>query len=141
MTQGKDMPTQAELTSKFAIQMQEFGFSRRMGVSSPVLFQSCFNRVPWGQVTLVRRKVGGLAASNSGNFDGSANIASFPYLRMDFFEVLLTAVSWDGGGDEEVKEKYKFVCRKVKVQYRQQEHHGKLKAPVGGDMLSLVQSS
>jgi len=140
MTQVASMPTQDALNKMFAVQMQEFSFSRRMDLSSPVMFQSCFNRVPWGQVTLVRRKVGGLEMGLDGTFQGSGKVASYAYLRIEFFEVLLTSAGYTGGGPEEVKEKYKFVCRKIEMKYRQQEHHGKLKPVISSTQLSLVQS-
>ena len=37
------------------------------------------------------------------------------YLRIEFYDVMLTELNWDD--DETVKEKFKFVCRRAKVQY------------------------
>ena len=52
------------------------------------------------------------------------------YLRIDFTDLLITELDWDEG--EVIKEKYKFVCRGVKMQYKPQASDGTLGSAVPG---------
>jgi type VI protein secretion system component Hcp len=123
----------------YPIQMEPFSFSRLMDVASIDLFYNCFNTKSYDTAVLVRRKVGGLQMGTDGRFDKSSNIAAVPYLRIDFTSVLIVAIDWDGG--DTVKEKVKFVCRTIKVSYRQQMFHGKAPTVITGGVLSLVKAS
>jgi type VI protein secretion system component Hcp len=123
----------------YPIQMEPFSFSRLMDVASMDLFSNCFNTKSYKSAVLVRRKVGGLKIGTGGRFDKDSNIAAVPYLRIDFTSVLIVAIDWDGG--DTVKEKVKFVCRTIKVSYRQQVFEGKAPKVITGGELSLVKAS
>ena len=118
--------------SLYPIEMEPFSFTRQIDLASPVLFYNCFQTKPFDSATLVRRKL-------TGTVQGSNKIASVPFLRIDFSAVLLVSVDWDGS--EEIKEKCKFVCRSVKVQYRPQRQDGSPGDTIGGDWLSLKKST
>jgi len=131
--QGLNVSTgQGTSGSLYPIEMEPFSFTRQVDLASPVLFYNCFQTKPFDSATLVRRKMTGTAL-------GSNNITSLPFLRIEFSSVLLISVDWDG--DEEVKEKCKFVCRSVKVQYRPQRPDGSPGDPIGGDWLSLKKTT
>jgi type VI protein secretion system component Hcp len=100
----------------FPIQLEEVSVTRQIDQASPLLFQRCFLCQDFASATVVMRKSGGLLYGDQGN------ISSMPFLRIDFKPILITSISWDGG--EIVKEKLKFVCREVKVQYRPQNSDG-----------------
>jgi type VI protein secretion system component Hcp len=116
----------------YTIEMEPFGFSKQIGTSSIPLFYSCFQTKSFDSATVVMRKSGGV-------FDSDTGLAAVPFLRIDFNAVLIVALDWDGG--EIVKEKCKFVCRKVAVQYCQQWHDGTPFSPLGGDFLSLQKAT
>jgi type VI protein secretion system component Hcp len=118
---------------KFPIEMTPFQFTRQIDIASPLLFQRCFKTKPYNSAALVMRKVGGV------QFGAKKNIAAMPFLRIDFDTVLIIKVDWDAG--DVVKEKCSFVCRGVKVQYRQQAHHGAGFREIGGMDLSLVNTT
>lgn len=107
----------------YPVEMQPFQFTRQFDVGSPTLFQLCANSVPLKSAAMVQRKSGG-AQNTSG--------ISECFLRLDFIDVLLTTVSWDIS-DAILKEKVKFVCRSISVQYRAQNEDGSLNPPVYGE--------
>jgi len=100
----------------FPVQMDEVGITRQLDRASPLLFQKCFLTQSFVSATVVMRKAGDLL------YGPKNNIASMPFLRIDFTPVLITSINWDVA--EVVKEKLKFVCRDVKVQYRPQNNDG-----------------
>ena len=118
--------------SLYPIEMEPFSFSRQIDIASPVLFYNCFQTKPFNSAVLVRRRMSGLVP-------GSSNLTSIPFLRIDFGSVLLISVDWDGS--EQIKEKCKFVCRSVKVQYRPQRPDGSPGDTIGGDWLSLKKTT
>ncbi len=131
--QGLNVSTgQGASGSLYPIEMEPFSFTRQIDLASPVLFYNCFQTKPFDSATLVRRKL-------VGTVQGSNSIASIPFLRIEFSAVLLISVDWDGS--EEIKEKCKFVCRSVKVQYRPQRQDGSPGDIIGGDWLSLKKST
>jgi type VI protein secretion system component Hcp len=103
----------------YPIEMEPFSFSRKFDLASPTLFQNCFLTKPFVSATVVMRKTGGIGTK----------VGNIAFLRIDFTDVLIIAIDWDGG--EQVKEKCKFVCRTVKVQYAQQKSDGTAMSPVG----------
>lgn len=121
--------------SSYTIEMEPFGFSRQIDVASMALFYSCFQTKSFDSATVVMRKTGGVRFTE-GPYKG---LAAVPYMRIDFNAVLVVSLDWDGG--EVVKEKCKFVCRKVSVKYAQQDHKGTARAPAGGDWLSLQKAT
>jgi type VI protein secretion system component Hcp len=92
-------------------------------MASPVMFQDCGKATPYAYAAIVQRKVvgGGLA-----NTDGSSSLMS--YLRIDFKDVVITQLSWNSQ-DDGIKETFQIVCAQAAVQYRQQQHSGKVNAP------------
>jgi type VI protein secretion system component Hcp len=100
----------------FPIQLEEVSITRQIDQASPLLFQRCFLTQDFASATLVMRKAGDLMYGPKGN------IASMPFLRIDFKPILITSITWDVG--DVVKEKLKFVCREIKVQYRPQKNDG-----------------
>ena len=47
------------------------------------------------------------------------------YVRIDFFNVVITELSWNSE-DDGVKETFQFVCDEAHVHYRQQIHTGEV---------------
>jgi type VI protein secretion system component Hcp len=94
----------------------QFSFTRQMDVASPTLFERCGNMQAFKGAVLVKRKFTGNKAFHEAFF------------RMEFDHVLLTGIDWDDG--EVVKEKCSFICRQLRVIYRQQMGQGKM-----GDMV------
>jgi type VI secretion system secreted protein Hcp len=103
--------------------VDEFEVKRMFDIASPTLFQLCANSTSLKSATLVQRK-GGSSQSTMG-------IAPC-HLRIDFYDILLTSVSWDVE-DQGIEEKLKFVCRKISVQYKPQKPDGTLGSPVHGE--------
>jgi type VI protein secretion system component Hcp len=123
------MPAASGQSRLYPLEMEAVSFSRRMDRFSPLLFQLCFKTKSFDSVVVVKRKSSGAGA----NSDGIANI---PYFRVEFKQVLVVGVDWDAD-DAMVKEKCKFVCRSVAVQYRQQMHDGSAGVTVGGEVLQI----
>ncbi len=98
----------------YPVVLEPFSFTRLMDKASPIFFQNCCNSVSFDSATLVKRKVTG------------ASLVLQAFLRIDFSNVLIIGLDWDDGNV--VKEKCKFICRGVTVQYRQQAHDGSLGA-------------
>jgi type VI protein secretion system component Hcp len=113
----------------YPIEMEPFSFTRKVDIASPTLFTNCFLTKPFKSASVVMRKSGGI----------KTNLGNIGFLRLDFTDVLLVAVDWDGG--EQVKEKCKFVCRTVKVQYAQQDNDGTALTPIATEPLSLQKAT
>jgi type VI secretion system secreted protein Hcp len=107
----------------YPVEVDEFEVKRMFDIASPTLFQICANSSTLKSATLVQRK--------SGSSQSTMGIAPC-HLRIDFYDVLLTAVSWDVE-DQGIEEKLKFVCRKISVQYKPQKPDGTLGAAVHGE--------
>jgi type VI protein secretion system component Hcp len=103
----------------FPVDMEPFSFTRLIDRASPLLFENCANSVGFASATLVKRKVTG------------QTLALQAFLRLDFKDVLLVGISWDDG--DILKEKCKFICRGVTVQYRRQASDGTLAAPASAE--------
>jgi type VI protein secretion system component Hcp len=103
--------------SPFPLRMDEFSITRRYDCASPVLFQKCAKSESFQSASLIKRKAVG------------DKLRSF--LRFDFDDVLVTHIDWQDA--EVIKETFKFVFRKMTVQYKTQAHSGTLNAanPVG----------
>lgn len=110
-------------TDGYPVEVQPFEFTRQYDWASPTLFQYCANSTPLKSATLVQRKAGGMQTSDALNLC---------FLRIDFTDVLLISVSWDIA-DAVLKEKVKFICRGIKVQYKVQDEAGELYATTSGD--------
>jgi type VI protein secretion system component Hcp len=104
---------------KFPVDMEPFSFSRLIDRASPLLFENCANSISFASATLVKRKVTG------------QSLALQAFLRLDFKDVLMVGISWDDG--DIIKEKCKFICRGVTVQYRRQASDGSLAAAASAE--------
>ena len=98
--------------SMYPIEMEPFSFSKQLDRSSVFLFLNCFKVNQLASAAVVMRKSAGT----------NSNIGNIAFLRIDFTDVLIISVDWDGS--ENVKEKCKFVCRSVKVRYYPQNMDG-----------------
>jgi len=101
------------------VDMEPITFTRFVDQASMSLFQALVAAETLDSITVVKRKAAGT--------DHSGEI----YLRVDFTKALLTCLEWD---DDElcVEEKWKFICREVKMQFRPQRDDGSLGAVVSG---------
>lgn len=107
-----------ERSKAYPVDLEPVTFSRQMDKASPLLFEMCCNSQSFASATLVKRKAAGTDAS------GQA------FLRIDFKDVLVIGVDWDSG--DLVKERCRFICRGVKVQYKPQLPNGTLGGAVPG---------
>lgn len=115
----------------YPVEVQPFQFTKQLDQTSPLLFYFCANSVPLKSATMVARKASGqkYSAAPSGG-QTVVQQGYWGYLRIDFFDVLVTSVSWDV--DEAVsKEKVKLICRRIQVQYRAQQPDGSMSEPIG----------
>jgi type VI protein secretion system component Hcp len=105
-------------STRYPLEVEPVSFSRLMDQASTVLFQGLCESQTFASATIVRRTHIG---------DGMGGKA---YLRLDFTDVMIVSIDWDE--DDVIKEKYKFVCRGVKVQFRPQASDGSLSAAISG---------
>ncbi len=113
-------PAEIKKIVPFPLRMDEFSMTRRFDKASPVLFQCCARSTTFKSAAMVKRKT-------VGKLDGTDRYGLQSFLRFDFTDVLVTHVGWDDA--EVIKETIIFVFRGLTVQYCQQRHDGKLKAP------------
>ena len=111
----KKKSRQAITALSFPVELDPFSFTRQVDRASPLLFESCASTTSFASATIVKRKV-----------TGQTTYALQGYLRIDFTDVLLVGLTWDDG--EMIKEKCKFICRGVRVQYKPQVPDGTLAA-------------
>jgi len=98
------------------VDFDNFTFTRVIDGASPRFFDACCNQVSFQSAALVKRvAVGGGA--------GNAVQRSVGFIRFDFRDVMLTSVDWDDG--DLVTESCTFICKAMKVRYRQQRASGK----------------
>lgn len=102
---------------KFPIEFDEFSFSRVIDGASPAFFSACCNQESFRSATLVRRIATGTR--------GGAQRQAAGFLRLEFKDVLLTGINWDDG--ELVTESVTFICKALRVRYRQQTADAGLK--------------
>jgi type VI protein secretion system component Hcp len=113
-------PEEIKKIVPFPLRMDEFSLTRRFDKLSPVLFQCCARSVTFKSASLVKRKT-------VGTVEQADKFGLLSFLRLDFTDVLVTHVGWDDA--EVIKETVRFIFRGVTMQYCQQEHDGRLKAP------------
>ena len=118
---GKNEPKKQKFSSwisngaaakTYPVELDEFEFERTMDKASPLLFQACVNKETLPSIVLIKRKDIGSRAGRDA------------YLRLEFSEVLMISIDWNTA--PQVKEKCKFIARKVQIQYRPQAHAGAL---------------
>jgi type VI protein secretion system component Hcp len=105
-------------SARYPLEVEPVSFSRLMDQASTVLFEGLCKSQTFASATIVRRMSTG---------DGMGGKA---YLRLDFTDVMIVGLDWDE--EDVIKEKYKFVCRGVKVQFRPQASDGSLAAAISG---------
>jgi type VI protein secretion system component Hcp len=96
-------------------------FERLIDRASPTFFMSCCTSKTFDSAVLVKRLSQGEI--------GGKSLPSQGYLRIEFYKVLITDISWDDG--ELVKEKCEFTCHSMKLIYRKQDNSGRLQAWAG----------
>lgn len=94
----------------YPVEFNEFRFSRLIDAASPTFFQACCNSTSFHSAALVKRVLIGEA--------GSTEVRARGYLRFDFRGVLLTGVDWSDG--DLVQEQCTFICRAMRLRYKQQ---------------------
>lgn len=115
----KKKSSQAIAKLAFPVETDPFEITRLFDRASPLLFESCASTTSFDSATIVKRKVTG------------QTMALQSYLRIDFNEVLLVGLTWSDG--ELLKEKVRFICRGLRVQYRQQGADGSLGAAASAE--------
>ena len=119
----------------YEAKMEPISFSRTIDKASPGLIANVFRSQSFQTAAIVKRKLAGSILSTGAT---GATTASFPYLRIDFKDVLIISIDWDLN-EISVKEKCKFVARQVQVKYRPQKHDGSPDTEKTAGWLSLVQ--
>ncbi len=104
---------------KYPLEVQPISFSRIMDRASTALLQNLCQSKSYASATIVRRM--GVGGDNLPR----------AYLRLDFTCVLVTGIDWDD--QDLVNEKYKFICQKLRVQYKPQQSSGALGASIQGE--------
>ncbi len=89
-----------------------FSFSRAMDRASLVLLGMCCLGGTFDSASVVKRRSVG------------ASDVSRSFLRIDFKKVLIVGVDWDDGAV--VKEKCKFICRRLQITYHMQNPDGSM---------------
>lgn len=89
-----------------------FSFSRAMDRASLVLLGMCCLGGTFDSASVVKRRSVG------------ASDLSRSFLRIDFKKVLIVGVDWDDGAV--VKEKCKFICRRMAITYHMQKADGSM---------------
>lgn len=124
----------------YPVEFNAFNFTRLLDAASMPFFMSCCNSTSFKSAALVKRVSVGTAGDDTKKPMG--------FLRFDFRDVLMTGVNWDDG--DLVSESCTFICRAMRVRYKQQSAAGSLPAtystqavwpnpaPLGGDVLDSV---
>ena len=94
----------------FPIEFDTFSFTRVIDGASPAFFRACCNQESFKSAALVRRVATGLVRGQDRKSEG--------FMRLDFKDVMLTGINWDDG--ELVEETVTFICKNLRVRYRQQ---------------------
>jgi type VI protein secretion system component Hcp len=91
--------------------LAEITITKRMDVSSPVLFKSCITSEQFKTATILKRKAVGQDELRT-------------YMRIDFNQLMMTSFDWSD--DDVVKEVFKFACRQAIVTYAIEDYGGNL---------------
>jgi len=87
-------------------------FTRSVDFTSSLLMANLISRAGFSSGSMIKRKAAGGPASGE------------VFLRVDFFDVLVTDIDWDD--DDQVEEKVDFICRSLTIRYRPQNQDGTL---------------
>jgi type VI protein secretion system component Hcp len=99
-------PTQIQeimATTPYPIEMGEVSIERTFDKASPILFDFCCNSKTFESVSMIKRKDIG-------------DVFLRGYLRLDFYNVLITGIDWKNG--DVMKETFTFVFRQLQINYR-----------------------
>ena len=99
---------------RFPIEFDVFNFERVIDGASPLFFSACCNQESFKSAVLVKRVSTGLHGGGERQSEG--------FLRLEFRDVFLTGIDWDDG--DLVKEKITFICKAMRMRYRQQTMAG-----------------
>ena len=128
---------------KYPVLFDTFSFDRYIDAASPIFFQQCANQTTFVSATLVKRvsatsgsiglgslaqviqAVSGIAL---GGGSGGGAMASAGFLRIDFFDLMLTSLAWNDG--DMVTESCSFTCKHMDIQYRKQNMDSSLTSTV-----------
>jgi type VI protein secretion system component Hcp len=99
------------------VDFDNFTFTRVIDGASPRFFDACCNQVSFQSAVLVKRVAVG------GGLGTAVVQRSVGFLRFDFRDVMLTSVDWDDG--DLVTESCTFICKAMRVRYRQQRASGR----------------
>jgi type VI protein secretion system component Hcp len=105
---------------KIRVDFDRFNFSRIIDRASMTFFQQCCNQDSFEKAILVKRVSTGL--------QGGDKRQSMGYLKFVFFHVLLVSFGWDDG--DLITENCEFICKKMTLDYKQQDADGSLGAAV-----------
>ncbi len=97
---------------KLQLEFRSFKFERLIDSASPIFFDHLVKSKSFASAILVKRVSVGA--------DGTA----MGFLRLEFFDVLLTSLDWDDG--DMTKEKVEFICKKFIMRFRPQKADGSL---------------
>jgi type VI protein secretion system component Hcp len=112
---------------RFPIEFDNFSFTRTIDGASPLFFNACCNQDSFHSATLVKRVA-------TGGIGGIERVA-MGYLRFDFLDVMLTNLDWDDG--DLVTESCTFICKAMRIRYRQQRADGSFRDAPAWDPLSF----
>jgi type VI protein secretion system component Hcp len=113
--------SKSESPPDILVDFDQFSFSRIIDGASPDFFQACCDQVTFEEAILVKRVSTGL--------QGGDKRLSMGYLKFVFSDVLLISFGWEDG--ELITENCAFICKKMVLNYRQQDADGRLNAAVG----------
>ncbi len=119
MNQGRN----ALSRKSYSASMEPISFTKNMDASSVSLFRACMNSTTLESAVLIKRR-------------GVGQYQLRTYLRIEFTDLLITDFGWDE--DDVIKEKIKFICREVKVQYSKEQDNGALRKPDEGRKWSAL---
>jgi type VI protein secretion system component Hcp len=106
----------ADSAKRYPVEFDTFTFTRQIDSTTPYFFNACCYQKSFKSAALVRRiATGGAGAANSTR-------QSVGHIRFDFSDVLITSLDWSDG--DLVTETCAFICKAMRVLYRQQSFGG-----------------
>ena len=112
----RSLTDQQAFNFRYPVQFNSFSFKRLVDSASPVFFTACLNTQTFESVTLVKRLSTGKGRANETDMQA--------YLRIDFYNAIITSISWDDG--DLVDESCTFRCDRMIIQYQQFADSGSL---------------
>jgi type VI protein secretion system component Hcp len=113
-------------SKRYPVEFDTFTFTRQIDSTSPIFFRNCCYQISFKSAALVKRiAVGGGGAGNTAR-------QSVGQIRFDFDDVLITSLDWSDG--DLVTETCSFICKKMRVLYRQQAAAGSFSTGISGNI-------